>query len=260
MTTLADAILETSRLMGVVRRGKATGGSATTCVDTARYEKDDYYNGGTLMMLSGDSEGKTRRITDFVQSTGTITTDTFTTVNAAGDIYAVTLMNREFVVQAINMALADMGPYTKTDDSLVVVNNYTEYTLPSGVSNVRRIEVAKSASVPYDYVKLGSWKEINGKIYLPEELDYTAGRTIRLYYNESHDDVEDDTDVINDLYNRKRLACTAAYLGLAQRQMYTGNEDAKEQGILTYLLSQSRRLAMAYPVPKLERDTNKASY
>lgn len=51
----------------------ATGGASGTIIDTAqRKEADDYWNGGTVTILSGTGVNQVRDITDFVQSTSTI--------------------------------------------------------------------------------------------------------------------------------------------------------------------------------------------
>ena len=67
--------------------GTADSGSTTTLVDAElkRYE-DDYFTGGLAYSLTKD---ETREITDFVSSTGTITTAAFTTAIAT-DKYILT--------------------------------------------------------------------------------------------------------------------------------------------------------------------------
>jgi hypothetical protein len=54
--------------------GLATGGTSTTLVDsTRRLEVDDYFNGWVLTVRAGTGLGETATITDFVQSTATLT-------------------------------------------------------------------------------------------------------------------------------------------------------------------------------------------
>ena len=65
--------------------GDMTGGSTTTIIDLnlSTFE-DDNYTGGVATNLTNN---ETRKITDFVANTGTITTETFTTTNESGDKY-----------------------------------------------------------------------------------------------------------------------------------------------------------------------------
>lgn len=72
-------------------RGTADSGSTTTIVDAElkRYE-DDYFTGGLAVNLTSD---EARDITDFVSSSGTVTTVLFATAVAAGNKY---LLQRSF--------------------------------------------------------------------------------------------------------------------------------------------------------------------
>jgi hypothetical protein len=67
--------------------GTVISGSTTTIVDLnlSHYE-DDYFTGGIATNLTNN---ETRKITDFASSTGTVTTDTFTTTNGANEKYVL---------------------------------------------------------------------------------------------------------------------------------------------------------------------------
>ena len=66
--------LNSLRVTQVQEQGTATSASSTTLVDTVeRKESNDYWSGGTVEILSGTGIGQTREITDFVQSTATVT-------------------------------------------------------------------------------------------------------------------------------------------------------------------------------------------
>lgn len=78
--------------------GTASGGSTTTIVSMElSYYVDDYFTGGLATNLTNE---QTREITDFVSSTGTVTTATFATANAAGNKY---MLQRSFT-REINRA------------------------------------------------------------------------------------------------------------------------------------------------------------
>ena len=56
----------------------ADSGNKTTIVSTELTEKDDYWNGGSVEVVSGTNLGQVRKVTDFVASTNTLTVETFT--------------------------------------------------------------------------------------------------------------------------------------------------------------------------------------
>lgn len=53
--------------------GKATGGGATTVVDSTRTEGDDYFNGWRVRIVNGTGYGSNAIVTDYTGSSGTIT-------------------------------------------------------------------------------------------------------------------------------------------------------------------------------------------
>ena len=63
MTTLADATLAVARLCSEVVDGVATGGSATTLIDTLVTHPNDFWNQGTIWLRSGNNIGKSAVIT-----------------------------------------------------------------------------------------------------------------------------------------------------------------------------------------------------
>ena len=65
--------LESLRDVNVQLTGMAASATSSTLVDTAnRKEADNYWTGGVVEILNGTGEGQIRDITDFVQSTSTI--------------------------------------------------------------------------------------------------------------------------------------------------------------------------------------------
>ncbi|MFC1995671.1 hypothetical protein ACFLVM_02200 [Chloroflexota bacterium] len=71
----------------------ADSGTTTTLVDAALTEADDYWNGWLLTITAaggGPPEGESQFVTDFVASTDTLTTATFTTAIDTGDSYTLT--------------------------------------------------------------------------------------------------------------------------------------------------------------------------
>jgi len=197
MTTLIDAMLETARVIGAVREGTATGGSTTTLIDTQLNEASGYYKGGTIWLLSGDNDGTCDIVAGFGENTVTLTSTLAQTV-AAGVCYAIA--NNEYpkhrIMQAVLTQLR-FAKILKTNDTLAVTADTEEYSLPSGVSNVRRVEVAASTSAPYGYAPNRFWKEWNGKIIFDKGYAPTStGNKIRLWYEGIHEEVGETEEIL----------------------------------------------------------------
>lgn len=260
MTTLFDALLGTAQLVGMTRSGVTTsGGNLTTIIDTTLMDTSDSYNGGTLFLTDASL---TRRITDYVQTSGTIT---FTPAVAAdqddaGSYYTVTNARREDIAQAINQALRQIGNVTKINDTLSFVEDQQEYTLPTGVSNVTRIAVANDADDPVEYYRTYSWHEYDGKLYIHEPVNYATGHTIRLYYDAPPTQVNADADVISDLIDRNRLYWTAAYHFLRNRFAIEGNQDSRINMLMQEAQAKTEQLARSHPVRRQELDAKLARW
>ena len=260
MTTLFDALLGTAQLVGMTRSGKTTNdGSLTTIIDTTLADTDDSYNGGTLFLTD---VSLTRRVTDYVQSSGTITfTPAITDAQGnASSYYTVTNARREDIAQAVNQALRQIGAVTKINDTLSFVEGTQEYTLPVGVSNVTRISVANDVNDPVEYHRAYSWHEYDGKLYIHEAVNYATGHTIRLYYDAPPTQVNADDDVISDLIDRNRLYWTAAYHFFRNRLAIEGNQDQRVNMLMQEAQAKTEQLARSHPVRRQELDTKLARW
>lgn len=85
VVTDADLTNELPQLSGKMFAVHATvdsGSTSTIVADELKMYEDDYFTGGLATNLTS---GEIREVTDFVSSTGTATTTTFATANAAGD-------------------------------------------------------------------------------------------------------------------------------------------------------------------------------
>lgn len=258
MTTLFDALLGTAQLVGMTRSGTATAlGTTSTLVDTTLMDTSDSYNGGTLFLTASSL---TRRITDYAQTSGTITFTPVATAPASGSYYTVTNMRREDIVQAINQALRQIGAVTSINDTLDVIENTQEYTLPAGVSNVVRISIANRVDDPVEYHRTYHWREFGGKLYIDTPIQQPAGNTIRLYYNTPPAQVNADADVISDLIDVNRLTWTAAYHFFRNRIAIEGNIDPRVNMLLDEARGKAEQLARSHPVRKHELDANLARW
>jgi len=257
MTTLYDAMLQTAMFSGVCVSGVSTAaGTTTRLVDADRHEADGYFNGGTLFVQSGVYAGSTDRIVSYKAA------ETYFELQHAkeelylsGLRYTATNQNRGMLVQAVNQALTHMGLYTVTDDSITSDTSSTEYDLPTGVSDVVRIDEI-SGSGSFSPVK--TWSEYAGKLYLDKPL--STGYKLRLYYNKLHNTLSQDGDTIDYAFHLTRIAWTATYFYELSRLQYLGTNADKENALFVNAQQQVAKQERIHPVRKLERAGNMARY
>ena len=162
--------------------------------------------------------------------------------------------DREDMIDAINIALSEIGHITQVDTSSTVANDTTEYALPTGVYNVVRVEVANSSSADYDYTKVFNWHEVNGYLYFTDELGFSSGNTIRIYYNAPHDDVTDDTDTISNDIPIPLLVAEARYQYEHIQFMDQANLGVKDETILQRLDNDRLIARQRFGVNRINRD------
>ena len=94
--------------------GTAASATSSTLVDTAnRKEPDDYWTGGVIEIVSGTGDGQVRDITDFVQSTSTITVSpNWATTPSTDSVYRIVRGYTKKILQSfdkISQMIYDKG-------------------------------------------------------------------------------------------------------------------------------------------------------
>lgn len=200
MTTLVEAMLETARIMGVVKEGTATGGSTTTLIDTSLDDPAEYFTKGTIWILSGTYSGACDVVKMFNEGTFTLTT-TLAGAIAAGVSYATA--DSEYPKYKLKQAVLSVlrnAPILKTNDTLTITADTEEYSLPSGVFNVKRVDVATSSTSPYKFVPNLFWKEWNGKIIFAGGKEPSGtGNIIRLWYEGAHGEIAESGSILSSI-------------------------------------------------------------
>lgn len=240
MPTTADVLLRTAELLRGLRYGIATGGSTTTLVDSLMAEPDDYFDGGTIWFLSGANAGKSAVLTDYDLATHTFTFAAQSAACAATNRYAVMDANypREALVAALNTALLMIGPVDMVDDTLFVVADQEEYTLPSGMNNIKRVQAAGSLTAPYQWgTPLRHWYEKNGTLYIDafSVPGLTTNAQIRLIGEKYHPRVWADTDSVTEAVRLENIAVEAAYYAALTRSGYNENSSDDTKSTLDRL-------------------------
>ena len=201
---LFDLTYRVARELNAVSEGTATGGSATTLIDTVYLDQDDdYWNGGTVWVIydagaaAAAPEGEWARITNHVSSTKTITCTTLTAGIAASDLYAVAddEYKRGAIVSQINRSLVDMGEIIYTDTTTITTaDDQTEYTLPTGLAagNLREVWLQGDDDDSDDnrYTLIKNWYVQVTATGTAEELvlqyQYASGYALKLVYVAPH--------------------------------------------------------------------------
>jgi hypothetical protein len=259
MTTLFDTLLKTAECLRGLRYSTSTAvGSTTTLVDTTRIEIDDYFVKGTLFIQSGALANKSLVITDWTLASGAFLFTAQTAAPGSGISYAVgdRRWPRDAMVAALNLALHNLGTMSQVIDNgtFILVKDQTEYSLPTGVSNIARVQFATETASPYEWSEpYHRWRELNGKLYLDEDdliwLNSYAGCRIRIYYNAIHPTVGGDTDAISDAVNMMRLAWEAAYYACLVKSDY----DPKARELLP-LADKERQAHPKFTIEQMPRD------
>ena len=227
MTTLFDAMLALARNAGPCIEGVATSGSSTNVTDSnlskiPEASTDGVFNQGTVFIITDAGgagaapEGETARVTAYVGGTGSLTlvSGDLSAAAAAGDVYGVTVVRRDLMIQAINNALRDAGRLPAENTSLTTAAATREYTIPAAAKHdLRQVWIATRKSRPYDFVEYRYWRQIRNKsTYDLEFLDQPpSGYTIRLVYGAFHSRVTADSDTIQDIIPLDWLTWRSSY-------------------------------------------------
>lgn len=157
--------------------GTVDSGTITTLVDAAvLVQADDFWNGYVLNIetaAGADPEEESREITDFVNSTNTLTTDPFSAAVDTGDTYTIAFFSDSQLNEYINEAIQDIArqqPYYTTA-TISAVDGQKRYDFPTGARRIDAIKYINTTTEeeidyeftiePYDkqIVFTGYWNE-----------------------------------------------------------------------------------------------------
>jgi hypothetical protein len=210
--TLFSASLKLAKILGAVIESEASGGSQTTLSDDQLQEVDDIYTYGTLWVKDGDLLNTHLVVTNFVGSGGIFYFAEQAASIADGDKYAAATDKWPFsdLLQALNSALQQI-PILKENSALTTVVDQVEYTLPTGVGDLVKVEIARDADQPRGWQVMKGWREIAGSLkFRDEDAPRVADDTLRLTYRGFNAELTADADVVDTRINTNRLIWTAA--------------------------------------------------
>jgi hypothetical protein len=240
--TLFDITYRVCTKLGMVREGVATGGDATTIIDTVeRNEEDNYWVKGTAWLLRNANdvgvspENKYSVITVFVNSTGVITLrDTFTDNVEVGDRYA--LGKRRYplwlLTQKTNEAVEGMGEIPVVDKATITTAaSQTEYDLPIAANrNLLNVYIQTSTDTnAYGWHKIFGWTVERTAVGTADLLmlpyQPPTGKLLLLEFGDVHVQLYNSTDQLSETVHIQRVVVLAAIKCLLHRKQKIGSND-----------------------------------
>ena len=208
-------------------------------------QNDDHWNGAFVLMLDGVSQYEHELVLDFEGATAKLIVASDNEDPEVGDeflVYKSQFSLGQFL-GAINQALH--GIYVlKEDESLSVVDDQDEYTLPAGVSDVRVVELLDAEGE--FAAEFQHWEEQDGVLRFDTYIPSTGqASTLRLKYVGAHDRIDELSDVVS--IHPERLLWEAANHLMIQ-QSRNGHQD-KQMEVFWMGLERNLRMARSkYPV------------
>jgi hypothetical protein len=218
--TLSNLLQDGIALMGNSSyfRSTATGGSATTLVDTSLTEKsEEDLKSGTVVVVrdsagtSVSPEGKFGVVSSYADATWTITfTPTMTDGVASGDEYM--LISPQFPLVELrriaNLALQRAGTFLRYDTSLTTTADATEYSLPVTLKlkpqTLRVFIESHTGDSDDNRWELTNYRVIPGAAGAVSTLvipQFSAGYTIGIEYETVHPALYAYSDVVDEGIN-----------------------------------------------------------
>ena len=266
MATLYSATLDLARILGnVMESVTSAAGTTTTLIDTTMprvQPPNDAFNYGTLWFISGALAGYTAVVTDWVLATSTFTfVNPMTVAAAPGAASRYAFCDRDWprdvLRQAVNAALQTIGGVTTqyTNATFITVQNQMAYTLPAGVYNVKRVEVATSLTAPYDYAIHHNWTETPTQIIFHEGFQIVRdGYLIRLTYEAQPAELTTDAGTIDSRIHPDLLKWTAAVNAWMWKEPNMGDPNSLARQRLAYSIQMADSMKKMHRVPKMMTD------
>ena len=260
MTTLKDVMKDSLLRIGELHNGTATGGSATTLVDSGLKGRDGDWKLGTLFIDSADSaapEGEFAEVTIYTRTSGTLTVaaSALSAAPASGDEYSVSspLFPTDVVKQQVNFALRQLGEIPLEDESLTTAGSQTEYTLPTGVNarNLKQVWVSQlSTSGDRRKRQILDWyPRPDGILVFRSQPD--TGFEITLMYMGAHPALTAYGSVLDKHVHIELASAATAYWLLKQKKRRSAGVSAEQVDELNDAAVDFLNARKMFPIPKL---------
>jgi hypothetical protein len=197
--TLADLTRQVARLVTRTVIGAATSspGNATQIIDTVNLAgfPDNNFVGGTAWITSGANAGRSRAVTAFSDTNDRLTVAAFPSNIVSGvtfEVAASDFVEYRDLRQAVNLALREIGKILYDNETLTSVESQLIYTLPAGVTHV--VDVTIDTDTLTQPEPNNHWEERFGKLIFEQYREPAADKTIHIFYEGFHSELNADTD------------------------------------------------------------------
>lgn len=223
---LYDILLRVHDELGGLKYGLATGGSATTLVDSGLGGSDDDWNDGTVFIVEADAaapEGEFAEITDYAAGTGTLTFSSsgingISSAPASADEYALASSKYKLdkMRGVINRALSGLL-IPATDETLTTAANQKEYTIPAVANDaLRRVYIAQTSTAGNEgWVEMFNWRQVIFDLIFSSQPP--VGKTIKLEYMNPHTRLAAYSDTLSNFVPLNRIVAEVYFLADVER-------------------------------------------
>lgn len=250
----------------------ATGGSIITVADTkladdlGESNEDDFYNGGTVIVIedaggaNAAPEGEFSRITDYTSSSSTATfSPALTVAIASGDRVLVAPPDFPLydVIEVVNDALKNLGDIPLVNTSLTSAALQTEYTLPLALKGRELLDVSYQGKtgdtddnqyIPVNWSAIPATAGSTATLVLPQ---LTESRTIKIEYLGKHPRVDTYSDHIAECLHPELVHASVLAHVLQWRNdsgLASGGADENLLRLESKAWSQLDRARILYPI------------
>lgn len=245
-------------------RGTATGGSATTLLDSSSLveKSEEDLIGGTIIVVrdaggaGASPEGKWGTVSAFDATTFAMTIPTVTDLIAAGDEYMHISPQYPLteIRNIVRLGLQRAGTFMRWDTSITTADDQTEYTLPVTLK-LRPSNMSVYVEQEVGDTDNNRWRKLSGWDVIPSAAGSAAtlvlpqlvsGRTIGIKYETLHPTLYNYNDVVDEAIH----PVYAQLLVAAELFAWTGiTDDNRDQAnkVLADLAVAERRYKIQKP-------------
>lgn len=205
--TLSELLQDAYMELGQLRRGQATGGSASTLVDVAELagqHREDDWKGGALFLAagSGPPAGEFARVAGFVASSGTLAlAASLSEPVEAGMAYALASAQYPLptMIELVNSALRGLGDVPQVDEDVLAANAHVLHWPRRRPVRIDHLAIpGVSAGDPWR--TLHDWDYVPTNVGQPGLVLFAdplpAGRPLRVWYLAAHPRLAAHDDVL----------------------------------------------------------------
>ena len=247
----------------------ATGGSATTLVDTTvedKYSEDEMNDGSIIVLRTAINlapQDEFARISAYSEEDSKWTFSTLTASVASGD--TCMLVSPEYPIRVLielaNDALLECGKVDNIDETITTTTDTIEYSLPAVAKKLVNVYLQTKLSDSDD----NGWTRVQMPRIIPSagnvdalmqfSAPFTAGYKLQLVYSAAHPTVSAYNSAINEGIEPQLIA-----LMLADKIMQWSGVNNSNVNYANKIQSELMEAKRAYPILRTQKKTQFATF